>query len=113
MATRTFKLSVFMEDIGITLRIDTSVMTEALATEVNNFWSGSAEVLAAADGDVIQAVARRTAPFLIRVLLDGMNEDYAVRELGEQEGWPVDCGIELVDFVIPNFSATELDVEEV
>jgi Protein of unknown function (DUF2528) len=110
---RTFKLEAG-EDIYITLEIDTEKMTEPLASEINAFWSGSAEVLSASDGCVIQAVARRAAGPLISFLMDGYHAAGAVRHLSQMEGWPTEnIGITIVDHEIPDLDADMYDVQEI
>ena len=67
---KRFKIDSGM-DTSITLEIDTVKMTPELAAEMNGFWCGAEDVLSAADGDVIQAVARRAAGRLLSLLMDG------------------------------------------
>lgn len=111
MTTRRFKFSAGM-DTTIVLDVDTSLMTEEMAQEVNNFWACAKEVLASADGDVIQAAARRAAPQLIMELINGWTPEHAAHLLGEQEGWPKEHGIKIVAADIPEFDAEHLVLEE-
>lgn len=99
-------------DITITLEIDTDVMTAELAEEINEFWNGAKEILAASDGDVFQAVARRATYALVQGLMRGYSDDIVVPMLGNEEGWPgADAmGMEILDYDIPDLRASELNV---
>ena len=108
---RRFKLCAGL-DVSITLDIDTSVMTEEMAAEVNAFWHGKEEVLRAAGGDVIQAVARRAAIPLLHTLLSGCNKRFVVvQTFADREGWPQPTGISVVDYEIPELDACSLELE--
>ncbi len=110
---RKFRLESGM-DTSITLEIDTEKLTEPLAQEINDFWSGSSDVLSASDGCLIQAVARRAAGPLIGFLMDGYHEVGAVMQLSQQEGWPTkNIGITIIDHEIPDLEADMYDVEEI
>lgn len=50
-------------------------MTADFAKEINDFWSGSEDVLDASDGCVFQAVARRAAGPLLMFLREGRPDD--------------------------------------
>lgn len=109
---KKFKLDIGL-DISITLEIDTDKMTMELAKEVNDFWSGSDDVLSASDDCFFQAVARRAAGPLLGFLMDGYHEAGAVMQLSKQEGWPGEnIGITIIDHEIPCFDADMYDVEE-
>lgn len=99
-------------DIELTLEVDLDKLTPELATEINNFWSGSDDVLAAANGDVIEAAVRRAAPILIHAALDGWNANGMISQFENREGWPdVDqIGIRVLSFQIPDIDAYSLDV---
>jgi hypothetical protein len=108
---RRFKFCAGL-DVSITLDVDTSVMTDEMATEVNAFWYGKENVLSASGGDVTQAVARRAAIPLLQTLLDGCNKHFAVFQTFEdKEGWPQPTGISLVDYEIPELDACSLELE--
>ena len=102
-------------DTSITLEIDTSKITAEIAAEINTFMGGGKEVLIAANGDVFEAVARRSAGRLVRLLLEGFHEIGSVAELSEQEGWPdvANGGITIVDHEIPTLGATDFEVLEI
>jgi hypothetical protein len=99
-------------DISITVEVDLDKLTPELAAEINSFWSGSKDILAKSNGDIIVAAVRRSAPYLISPLLEGYNELGAQDRLDESEGWPENHGIKLIDFEIPEFGAYDVDVTE-
>jgi hypothetical protein len=112
---RTFEFSAGLGlDVCVTLEVDLDVMTPELATEINNFWAGAADVLTAAGDDIIQAAARRAASRILWLLLDTDDADSAMDEFNRQEGWPPngEHGIRIVDFDLPSMSADDLDCEE-
>ena len=110
---KRYKLETGM-DTSITLEIDTAKMKPELANDINRFWCGADDVLSAADGDVVQAVARRAAGRLLSLLMDGYKESAVVEILSEQEGWPtLDCiGITVIDHEIPSLDPDCFEVEE-
>lgn len=85
-------------DAEVTLRVDHDVLTPALATEINNFWSGAAERLSDEDGNVVRAVIRDFGATAIRYMMDNggasfapvMNDWYWTKEVirDQGEGWP-------------------------
>ena len=99
-------------DIELTLEVDLDKLTPELATEINNFWSGSDDVMSASNGDVIEAAVRRAAPILIHAALDGWNANGMINQFENREGWPdVDqLGIRVLSFQIPDIDAYSLDV---
>lgn len=105
----TIKLDTGM-DTSITLRIDTDVMTQKIAKDVVDFWSGGDEVLEASDGDVFEAVARFAAPRLLHHLNDGWNENGAVAKLSQEEGWPSPTGISILDHELPDYDPVMFDL---
>lgn len=102
-------------DTSITLEIDTDKVDASMAAEMNSFWWGGNQVLSASDGDVFEAVARRAAGELIKLMLNGYTEDGSVNELNEMEGWPGENvrWLRIVDCEIPDLSATEFSVTEI
>jgi hypothetical protein len=101
------------DGLAITLQIDTAVMTEALAKEVNSFWSDAEQVLSESRGCIFQAVARRAAGRLLVYLMDGCGLTSAASQLAYQEGWPKDnIGITIIWYEIPVLDPISLDVEE-
>jgi len=102
-------------DISVTLDIDLDVLTPELATMINNFWGDAEYVLSAADGYVIEAVARRAASVFINAAFEGCSNEEAQTSLDESEGWPPagESGIRLVAFDIPDTCADQLDLRSV
>lgn len=109
---RKFKLLAGF-DITIDVEVDLEKLTPALALEINNFWSGADDVLRRSGGDIIVAATRRAAPYFIGALLEGLNKVGAQANLDESEEWPDNHGITLIDFEVPEFSAYDVDVEEI
>lgn len=99
-------------DFTLVLAIDTDIMSHELAHEINDFWGGADEILDVSDDDPHQAVARRAAYPLWETLLDGYNEEWALKTLGESEGWPANHGITIIDYELPDFDQSNLDVEQ-
>lgn len=109
---RIYKFETGM-DCSITLKIDDSVLTEALAKDMVSFWSGGDEVLDASDGDIFEAIGRFAAARLFAYLLDGYHEKGAVSVLHEQEGYAIkgdSLGIEIIDHEIPEFDPAYFEV---
>lgn len=102
-------------DISITLEIDTDQLDEATAAEINGFWAGADEVMRQSGGDVYQAVARRAAGELIKLLICGLSESGAVATLNSREGWPGAKArwLRIVDADLPDLSAIEFSVAEI
>ena len=109
----TFELSSAMDEMKMTLAIDTEVVLPEYTRNVVSFWPSSKQVLAASGDDYYQALARYAAPRLWRYLLDGYNEAEAVEELLEQYGWswPGGGGLRIVSHELPCLSAASLHVE--
>jgi hypothetical protein len=110
---RVFRFAAGM-DISVTVEVDLNVLTPAVATEINNFWSSAEEVLDVSDGDVVVAAARRAAAVYVSELVIGRPTFVAERELAREEGWPPEdqIGIRIVDFDVPDYSPSELEFEE-
>lgn len=100
-------------DLTITLDIDTEVVTQDLADSVAVFWSSKDEV-ADVSADTYEATARYAAVFLWPLLIEGYNEQGALRDLQEQEGWcwDGDFGITIVDYDLPDMSAAGVECKE-
>lgn len=112
---KRYKLESGM-DTSITLEVDTGVLSEELAAEINAFWTGADRVLDESNGDVFQAVARRAAGPLIGFLCDGYHSDGAVAQLSDCEGWPPEethGGIAIVDHELPDLGPLDFTVTEI
>jgi hypothetical protein len=110
----------------ITLEVDTSVLTEQLATEINTFWSGATDRLQAESGDVVRAVVRLFGACVVKFMhCDGWADVYENQNdlramllrdvLREQyEGWPdaQGLGISIVSALVqtPSFDSVGLEV---
>lgn len=104
----TFKASDSWKDYEVTIDVDNSKLTPALAHEINNFWHGSTDRLEAENGDPVAAVVRFAGACLINEMLSVGGADFSESNteagnywtnwLGEQEGWPsaTDSGIRCV-----------------
>jgi len=114
MTIKKYDISIPDNDIWVVVSIDTDIITEELAEEINNFWTSANEILDASDDDIYQAVARRASQNFFISLLNGYNEYSAHEELCEAEGWPPETkeGIKLISYAIPDFSAYYFDVRE-
>lgn len=100
-------------DCYVRLAIDLDVMTQEQATEINNFFVDARHRLARANGDVIVAVAMLAAPILIHALISGHNKAGALNVLDSQdEGWPEQTGINLVEWEVPEIDSESVDVFE-
>lgn len=114
-AIRSFKIDNGF-DLSITLDIDTAVLTPDYAHDVSHFWASKDEVLEASEGDDYQAVARYAASRLWGYLMDGYNQEGAIKQLRKQEGWgwPGErFGITIRDHEVPSFDEEYYEVEEV
>lgn len=106
---RTFTIEA-AEHFQITLEIELRVMHAATAAEVNSFWHESERVLAYAEGDAVRAVALRAALFLLKELLAGCGKRGALEALSKAEGWPIEHGITVLDFEVPELDLHFLQI---
>lgn len=102
---KTYRVSAdWFSDAEITLQVDHDVLTQDLATEINQFWSSAADRLDQEDGDVVHAVIRLFGSAAIQhFMADGgtsfgpyANGDSHCTQavIDEQgEGWPDCAGI--------------------
>jgi hypothetical protein len=105
-------------DLEVTLQVDHDLLTPERATEINAFWTGAEDRLAAADDDVVRAVILLAACHFMYAVLE---EQFAVvsglqREFNETEGWGgADWnGITLVEFDgTPRIDSEDLTLTEV
>lgn len=107
-----FTLEDSWKDWNLTLEIDREILTEELATLINEFWSGHDDRLDEADGDVFRAVVKMAAERWVYLLLEdgggvvreGSQAQIWSEKLHDMEGWggivkgqPFgSCGIRLV-----------------
>ncbi|WP_199098981.1 DUF2528 family protein [Dyella sp. ASV21] len=118
MSIRRYRASQDWGDIVVTLDVDHAKLTTELATEINDFWTGADDRLDAADGDVVMAVIKLAAKYLMYQVLDPTGWRHIPnmqREFDGEEGWPPngEHGIRLVDFEgEPEIDDTTLEVTE-
>jgi hypothetical protein len=127
MAKKTYMVREDEFDTKIKLVVDTDVLTPALATEINNFWSGADSRLAANNQDVVLAVIKLFAYAAMHLFLsDGGAQFYCVSgELAkritqrvldrEKEGWPPldELGIVVTEAYVALPDYDELTLKEV
>lgn len=118
MSIRRYRIAQDWGDIVVTVDVDHDKLTPEMATEINAFWTGAEERLDGADGDVVMAVIKLAAKYLMYQVLD-LNAWRSVanmqREFDGEEGWPPngEHGIRLVDFEgAPEIDDTTLQVTE-
>lgn len=95
---KTYRVkAAWFDDAEVTLRVDHDILTPALATEINNFWSEADARLAEENDDVVRAVIRlfgsRAIAFFMAdggACIGGGGDRYWTgRVIKEQhEGWP-------------------------
>lgn len=92
---KRYKVEHEWHDHSLTLEVDHSIMTLALAKEHLDYWSGSAEFQEAEGGDAVRAVTRLFGSSLMARMLEqggssfngGEAADIWSREQQEAEGW--------------------------
>lgn len=113
-AVKIYQVSAnWFSDAEITLQVNHDVLTQELATEINQFWSGADDRLDQEDGDVVRAVIRLFGAQAIRYFMAEGGASFSPLEpdrywtdevLKEQaEGWP-DCdglGILITEAEVP------------
>ena len=88
-----------MENVRVLLKVDHSVLTADLATEINNFWSLAHQRVVEETGDVVRSVVRLFGSVALRHILAEGGAEFAEDEHGSQwwtkkvlelehEGWP-------------------------
>lgn len=96
---KTYRVkAAWFDDAEVTLRVNHDILTPALATEINNFWSEADARLADEDEDVVRAVIRLFGAAAIRYMMDNGGASFSpvqkdwywtkevIRDQGE--GWP-------------------------
>lgn len=104
----------WFDDAAVTRRVDHDVLTQALATEINDFWSDSVSRLDDEGGDVVRAVIRLFGSVAIRYYMalggaafgpyaegERNQTDAVIKNQGE--GWPeyYELGILIVAAEVP------------
>jgi hypothetical protein len=103
-----------LEPFTVVIDVDHDKLTPEIAKQVNDFWSSADERLAAANGDVTQAVIKDTASFFIQSTLEGFNVYGCNSELDDAEGWPDQSYIKLVSIEgMPVYDSRYYSIREV
>lgn len=100
MSTTTYLVTAsWFDDAEVRLQVDLDVLTPALATEINSFWSGAKDRLDAENGDVVRAVTRLFGTLAIQYFIreggvgatasDEVARVWTALVIKDQgEGWP-------------------------
>lgn len=83
-------------ELKVTVQVDKSILGVEAAIEINDFWAGANEVMAASKNDPWQAVARWAAARFISMLMQGKGISECNRQLMASEGWYEGCGVKLI-----------------
>ena len=122
-AVRCFKYS--HDESDLVLEVDTSILTEAMAHEINNFLSEASSRLQTCDGDIYRVVARLFALGAFGYMAEIGGAYIDDRAVGREfvnsilskfaEGWPDadELGIFIVEAYVPSFDFNDLREEEV
>lgn len=126
MNKKTFTVKApWYEDAQVTLQVDLDILTPALATEINQFWSDADWRLLEEDGDVVRTVVRMFGHRAIVYLMgiggaeisckggDGYWTRSVLTSVGE--GWPSfeELGIVIVEASVPMCGYDDVKLEEV
>lgn len=107
------------DDALVSLQVDLGVLTPALATEINTFWSGADDRLDAEDGDVVRAVVRLFGVCVIQYFMRqggiGASASEEVSRIWTQEvieaqceGWP---DVDRLGILIKSVHVSEVSFE--
>ncbi len=112
------------EDCDLVLEIDTSILTEGMAHEINNFITSPEDRLETCDGDIYRVVGRMFALGAINYMAEIGGASIHDRDLGHQfvvsvldkfyEGWPGigELGISIVEAYVPSLDFDDLREDE-
>jgi Protein of unknown function (DUF2528) len=126
MNKKTFIVKApWYEDAQVTLQVDLDILTPALATEINQFWSDHDWRLRKEDGDVVRTVIRMFGRKAIAYLMgiggaevsNMGGDDIWTRSvlMDSGEGWP-ECehlGILIVEASVPMCDYDDMELEEI
>lgn len=119
---KTYRVNAYWYDEAeVTLQVDHDVLTPALATEINQFWSGADGRLAEESGDPVRTVIRMFGAAAIRYFMDDGGARFnAGEQTGRQwteevlraqdEGWP---GVDGLGVLITCASVQAVDYDDV
>lgn len=122
------------KDYEVTLEVNHTRLTPAVATMINNFWGNSTRRLQAENGDAVKAVIRLFGQTMINMMLSEGGSSFSIKtetrdifdnpgpvwtkDLHEEEGWGGSikdnsfgwCGIRVIaaDVEAPGFDDVEL-----
>lgn len=97
---KTYRVSAdWFSDAEVTLQVDHDVLTDELATLINEFWSSAADRLDQEDGDVVRAVIRLFGCAAISFFMGDGGASFGPKPEGDRywtkavledqnEGWP-------------------------
>ena len=126
MNKKTFVVKApWYEDAQVTLQVDLDILTPALATEINQFWSDADWRLRQEDGDVVRTVVRMFGRKAIAYLMgiggaeisNKAGDDFWTRTVlsDDDEGWPAskNLGILIVEASVDMCDYGDMELEEV
>ncbi len=123
---KTYKVTAcWFNDAEVTLQVDHSILTAALAKEINDFWSDADYRLAAQRQDVVQVVIRMFGARTISLAMeqggwDFFNNSPAARLRTAQEviddfgeGWPKaeELGISVIQVEVGSVGFDDVELE--
>lgn len=112
------------DDKELVLEVDTAVLSEEMAHEINSFLSEADNRLQACDGDVYRVVGRMFALGALGYMAEIGGANFNDRTVGRTfvlsvldrfaEGWPSadSLGISIVDAYVPSFDFDDLKEDE-
>jgi hypothetical protein len=129
-----YKVKEVWKDYEVTLEVDHTILTEEVATMINQFWSDDHWRLAAENGDVVRTVIRLFGSSMIKIMLgeggssfscapkSGDNPGpYWTADLHNIEGWggtqsgtPYGfCGIRVIAADVEELSFDDVELEAI
>lgn len=113
---KKYKITDAWLDAEVTITIDTKSTSIEIMKEVCDFWEEQydcTQVLPENDNNIEKAYAAYCGSYLLRGLLRGRYDFQAIRDLSNEEGYPKEHGIKIIDYSVPEICGThELNVEE-
>lgn len=103
MTKKRYKIEQDFGEAWVLIEVDNAVLTPELAVQINEFWTGADERLAATDDDDVLAVVKLAGSYFLGYVFDtneALNKAGMQREFNESEGWPPNGGhgIRLLDY---------------
>lgn len=102
------------EKFELILDIDTSVITEELAHQINSAHPCPDRLLQTC-GDIYQAIARRVASMLCRGLYIGCNSEEALELLDSYDEWKglASSGLKIIDYCLHGIAPEAFGIREI